>query len=245
MLQNNQDLCSRLGSLESLYGNQRIRSAASIEEDNDSDTASTIRPRRHASESTLEPAEASNISIKRFTFEQDLRTSWVYKRAMRRESCESLWSSSAPSFGWSCLSETSLADISNISVISLPIVANELSNGIHYVSSWTTKPIPQRAKQMAGLGRDVTLIPTAHTQERFPSVDRSSAHKLCVLGNSLSGKSTICRQIQALGGGKLSDDVREAVREVVLDNLASASLLLYFRVGVSGIELSDQSHNVR
>jgi len=54
-------------------------------------------------------------------------------------SLDSLQSSAAPSFGWSCLSETSLANVSNVSVISLPIAAGELSNAQHYAWS-STKP---------------------------------------------------------------------------------------------------------
>lgn len=130
VLQLNQDLCSRLATLESRPGYQSTRFAASMQEEGEEDDASTIRSRRHANHSVIERDE---IGIMRSTFELDLRKSRVYKRTMRRMSCESIQTSAAPSFGWSCLSEMSLAAVSNISVISLPIAAKELSNGEHYI----------------------------------------------------------------------------------------------------------------
>ena len=56
---------------------------------------------------------------------------------MRRGSGMSLLSSEAPSLGWSYLSDVSLANVSNISVISLPISLNELSNAAHYAQEST------------------------------------------------------------------------------------------------------------
>ena len=115
-----------------MHSNQTIRSATSMNENDDEDGASTIRPKRSASDPAPEANDRGIECVMGFTFEQDLRQSKVYKRTWKRNSLASLSSSAAPSFGWSCLSETSLANVSNISVISLPIAANELSNGKHY-----------------------------------------------------------------------------------------------------------------
>ena len=135
VLQNNRDLRARVGSLESPICDQTIRSATSKQQEDGEDIASTIRPRRYTSDPVIENSQIEHAAIKRFTFEQDLRDSKVYARARRRNSCESLQSSAAPSFGWSCLSEMSLANVSNVSVISLPIAVNELSNSGHYSRS--------------------------------------------------------------------------------------------------------------
>ena len=68
-----------------------------------------------------------------FTFDQDLENSRPYARAMKRNSMWSTGSSANPTVGWSCLSGLSLADISEISVIGLPISPQELWNGHHYI----------------------------------------------------------------------------------------------------------------
>ena len=122
-MQNNKDLCSRVANLES--------SPKYVDEDD----VSTIRSKQKARHPTMEIGESAMTAIKQFTFEQDLGESKVYSRARRRKSLESL-QSAGPSFGWSCLSELSLAQVSNISVISLPLTANELANAKHY--SWTS-----------------------------------------------------------------------------------------------------------
>lgn len=66
-----------------------------------------------------------------FDFDDVLHGSRVYVRAQRRKSFRSLRSDSKP-FGWSCLSELSIADVSNVSVVSLPICGAELKNSEHY-----------------------------------------------------------------------------------------------------------------
>ena len=65
----------------------------------------------------------------RFTFDQDLNNSRVYARALKRGSVWSAVSSAVHTTSWSCLSGLSLADFSELSVLGLPIYAQELSNG--------------------------------------------------------------------------------------------------------------------
>ena len=72
----------------------------------------------------------------RFAFEQDLITSRPYTRAMKRPPEWSARSSAVCTVGWSCLSGLSLADVSVISMISLPISAGELWNGQRYSNSF-------------------------------------------------------------------------------------------------------------
>lgn len=70
-----------------------------------------------------------------FAFEVDLRASRPYRRAMKRRSLFSPRSSGIGTVGWSCLSDLSLADVSELSVINLPISATELWNGQRYSNS--------------------------------------------------------------------------------------------------------------
>lgn len=89
-------------------------------------------------------------------------------------SLDSLQSSAAPSFGWSCLSETSLANVSDVSVISLPISASELTNAQHY--AWSS------AKQ-EGLNRfESRKIDTRATEPR----NDWDEQEVAVLGQQLS-----------------------------------------------------------
>ena len=78
--------------------------------------------------------EVSKITDFEHAFEEDLRTSRVYGRTASKANRVSV-SSSKFSVGWSFLSTTSLSDVSNVSVVSLPISARELWNHQHYSSS--------------------------------------------------------------------------------------------------------------
>ena len=65
-------------------------------------------------------------------FNEVLFASRPYSRAMKRRPCLSESSSIVPSMGWSFLSGLSLADVSDVSMLSLPISAQEFWNGRHY-----------------------------------------------------------------------------------------------------------------
>jgi Fungal N-terminal domain of STAND proteins len=64
-----------------------------------------------------------------FVFEEELNGSWVYRRAARRiDSASSIVSSAGKTASWSMLTGLSLSNISNLSVLALPIYAEEISN---------------------------------------------------------------------------------------------------------------------
>ena len=69
-----------------------------------------------------------------FAFEQDLLASRPYARAINRRPCWSATSSVVPTMGWSYLSGISLADVSDVSILSLPLSPLELWNGHRYVT---------------------------------------------------------------------------------------------------------------
>lgn len=74
----------------------------------------------------------------RFTFEEELETSPVYKRAGLNHIRYSI--SSTSSYGPSCLSGLSLSDVSNVSAIALPISPMELWNHQRYRSKIAGTP---------------------------------------------------------------------------------------------------------
>ena len=66
-----------------------------------------------------------------------------------------------------------------------------------------------------------------------------------VLGTSLSGKTTIHKQLSALCGYKFTEDEREDVLARILENLISASLLVCHKVEDSGIQSSNEARKAR
>ena len=188
VLQTNQDLCLRLRNLESLLGHCTIRSSASLNEHGEEDGASTIRPMRFANDPVSEESDQGIADVITFTFERDLGQSRVYKRVLQRHSLVSLSSSAAPSLGWSCFSKMSLASVSNISVISLPIAANELSNGEHYHQP----SIPPQVS-LRGIHNAALLDRTGLLDHEMSAIGRASSgrgKKIVILGE----KSFPCMQ---------------------------------------------------
>lgn len=72
-----------------------------------------------------------------FAFDEDLRATRVYQRLALVNSWYSLPSSKGQSRAWSYLSDVSLSQVSNISVLSLPLYAAELYDGGHYIVDTT------------------------------------------------------------------------------------------------------------
>ena len=70
-----------------------------------------------------------------WAFEPDLFASRPYARAINRRPCWSATSSVVPTMGWSYLSGLSLADVSEVSLLSLPLSPLELWNGDRYVTA--------------------------------------------------------------------------------------------------------------
>ena len=67
-----------------------------------------------------------------FAFEEDLLASRVYRKPLFSESGDSLVTSAARTTAWSILSALSLTDVSNISMLAVPIYAHEISNSARY-----------------------------------------------------------------------------------------------------------------
>lgn len=96
----------------------------------DNDDA-TIRP-TSKSDTTGQSKASVRESLSDFTFEKDLRTARVYSRIWKRLSSTSLPSSTGRTRGWSVLSDLDLSMVSNISVLSLPILVAELYTCEHF-----------------------------------------------------------------------------------------------------------------
>ena len=118
VLKTNVNMASRLKNLERMHP----ALASSLT------TSQNDTPRSEGTESRA----VSRRTYHNFTFEEELETSPVYKRAGLNQIRFS--KSSTTSNGPSCLSGLSLSDVSNVSAIALPISSLELWNHHRYRS---------------------------------------------------------------------------------------------------------------
>ncbi|KAL8782268.1 MAG: hypothetical protein Q9213_005542 [Squamulea squamosa] len=174
------------------------------------DDASTIRPERitWASDATTTIGSYPEYG---FAFEPDLRSSRVYSRIARTFNRRSdpdqfsLQSSTGLSMGSSFLSGLSLAEVSNISLMSFPIPLEPLTSNAHFKA--------QRAM----------WLPRGYYDNTLPRLPRPNG-KIALLGISNAGKSTIIKQLQSMQGLKSSrSETEEACRTIY------AQLLEVFR----------------
>ena len=151
VLESNLEISQRMAKLEMrTFGyTQSAASAPTVEErctDNESfytmRIAKDAKERVHGEKPDIDEErgpnadnEANGIQLPTFafTFDQDLEESRPYARALKRDSVWSTASSVAHTMNWSCMSGLSLADVSEVSVIDLPISPQELWNGDRYI----------------------------------------------------------------------------------------------------------------
>jgi hypothetical protein len=136
------------------------------------DSNRTIASRLSLLERSLQPNTGDNYSLLRdrlstattesqipsFGFERKLESTWVYRKARRSTADVSFRTSMALSYAWSALSDVSLSNISNISVVALPISSSDLTNGHHYPSSASNI---QKHSQTPTMGQLTTGVPIA------------------------------------------------------------------------------------
>ncbi|KAH7146039.1 ras family-domain-containing protein [Dactylonectria macrodidyma] len=89
---------------------------------------------------SLAPHTASlkRSSLVEFEFERDLKASYVYRQAKRDTMDFSVCSSVARTHAWSIFSGISLSNISEISVLALPLYAEDIANPQHYDFGYET-----------------------------------------------------------------------------------------------------------
>lgn len=147
ILQTSEDVSRRVASIETRsatfvastrYATSTLRAPL------ENDDASTITPKANADEKSelhihaIEEQSLPSGSSQTFrhfdpNLESEFYASRVYSRTTHRHSISSLLSNQDSVAGLSFLSGISLAQISSISVISLPIVCHELWNSQHYM----------------------------------------------------------------------------------------------------------------
>ena len=147
VLNTNQEIARRLAMLET---RSLPCSAPKLEEDSfvavgDTESSTCTHSVHHEASSIR--GRTGKESYGAFAFDGELKTTRVYTRAIRRMASRSLSRSARHSFGWSMLSGATLAEISNISVMSLPIAPRDLWNSHHYSAT------EMAANSLSGLSR--------------------------------------------------------------------------------------------
>ncbi|KAL8994783.1 MAG: hypothetical protein Q9169_005345 [Polycauliona sp. 2 TL-2023] len=141
-----------------------------------------------------------------FTFDPDLRASRVYSRStrafQRRSDPDqlSLPSSTGISMGSSFLSGISLAEVSNISLMSFPL------------------PYEPTRKYAQARNPRTMWLPPSHYATTLPRLQKPRG-KIAVLGVSNAGKSTIVKQLLSMQGTRSSDAEIEQARNMVCAKL--------------------------
>jgi len=122
---------------------RRVGDGATIRprDDNDNDDAMTIQGiSRHSTARSTALGTISSFGGMGLAFENILQQSWVYQRNQRNEidGAMSFVSSAQRSYAWSVFSGYSLADISVLSVIAMPLTVREITNHQHYEAAAST-----------------------------------------------------------------------------------------------------------
>ena len=134
ILTNSEDISRRIASMErKIAGLSRHATSTSKRLTYTSNGASTIRPTSYDIENDVlsPPGVAHTMSQFCIQIQKELEASRAYRRTAERHSISSLLSG-LHSAAWSALSGVSLADISGLSVLSLPVSYDELWNSQHY-----------------------------------------------------------------------------------------------------------------
>lgn len=125
VLASNQEMNLRLRNLDDKTSETAAPTAAKAD---DASTASS-RISNPALDSVPHGVQRNQLG---FAFEEDLLASRVYRKPLYSDSGESLVTSAARTTASSILSALSLTDVSNISILAVPIYAHEISNSRRY-----------------------------------------------------------------------------------------------------------------
>jgi hypothetical protein len=202
VIEQNEDMRKRLAHLENA---QSIvaPSVRFLEDDNSTIRTSTIRP----TPASVAPPDSSSSRISTTfdpvqalrEFETVLNASRVYRRAEPNETDMSFRSSVVRSHAWTALSGGSLADISVISVIALPLTSDEVKAMYRYLLPDT--PAPQKGtlnRAISAITRTRRSPVSTQARELVPkaiSLPDPKPWKITIVGAGGVGKTALATQV--------------------------------------------------
>jgi hypothetical protein len=159
LLQSNQDISRRLKNFDAVSGSrstltQCLNGKGPINAGQDGEQIATVVRRLGSDERSCGGIIIQTNAV-RFTFEDELRASRVYRRTQPYSSDASFTTSSVRTHAWSIFSGFSLADISAVSAIALPLYSHEISN-----NQWYKFEGYSQADQHATPVQEAPLIPS-------------------------------------------------------------------------------------
>ncbi|KAF2026317.1 hypothetical protein EK21DRAFT_92455 [Setomelanomma holmii] len=201
LLASNVDLAKRIADLEHCYhsSNSAITRPSTRRASNV--TYSTGTDDDDSAEPSPMPASISLAEARRRShFEHDLEASRVYSKVRRKSADYSFRSSVAPSHAWSALSDISLADLSTISVIALPLHRDDVKNVFHckdrdadsdeVVPDWphafdgvilVNQTVEIKYESLADEGLLFSSVPSISGPLKFPELDVRPSTKLTLM----------------------------------------------------------------
>ena len=163
----------------------------------DDKTAETVIP---AAPNVPEGLQRNQFS---FAFEEDLLAARVYCRPLYDYSRDSLVTSAARTTASSVLSALSLTDISNISILAVPIYAHEISNSCRYHFGNFKVETPETQSQPPS-PRSLATIPRREKWDEYSSAVRRNRRE------KISSSSTYTKQEAHVLGVPLNEIIRSA-----------------------------------
>ena len=129
VLASNEDMGRRLRDMDHNTIHRAASTVMSSRDDASTTSSGTVTPPIHPPGNLPEVIERNQFG---FAFEEDLFASRVYRKPLFSDSGESLVTSAARTTSSSVLSALSLTDVSNISILAIPIYSHEISNSNRY-----------------------------------------------------------------------------------------------------------------
>ena len=191
VLASNQEMSLRLRNLDEKAAETSEPAAPKFDDDASTTSSLSVRP------PLVSVSQAAQRDQLGFAFEEDLLASRVYRKPLYSNSGESLVTSAARSTALSVLSALSLSDISNISILAVPIYAHEISNSRRYKFGDFGIEIPESSSQRPST-RSLSAILNPKKWDAFSSAVRrprlyrtsisstNSKPEECILGVSLN-----------------------------------------------------------
>jgi hypothetical protein len=138
LLRSNQDLRRRLRNLEDAHNIRSTKNSGrrklTVSSELNDETSIAIQPgtSRHICNLDTPSPSFKFDFVLRFAFDAELESSGVYQKAKRHHSDNTPISVDTKSHKWSAFSGLSLADISHLSEISLPLYSDDIAKHEHY-----------------------------------------------------------------------------------------------------------------
>lgn len=162
VLASNQEMSLRLRNLDDKTTDTATPTAAKVDDDASTTSSRTATP------PLVNLPQGMQRNQFGFAFEEDLLASRVYRKTLFSDSGESLVTSAARTTASSILSALSLTDVSNISVLAVPIYAHEISNSRRYTfGDFDPEPLENWGQRPTT--RSVAAIPKPNKWDGFAS----------------------------------------------------------------------------